>query len=78
MKKIILESELTCPECHFKELLEMPTNACQWFYECTNCHTLLKPDQGDCCVFCSFATVPCPPIQLHGKSESGKGCCGAS
>ncbi|MGZ0079886.1 GDCCVxC domain-containing (seleno)protein [Methylomonas sp. LW13] len=26
-------------------------HACQWFYECQGCHTLLKPKPGDCCVF---------------------------
>ena len=31
----------------------------------------LKPKKGDCCVFCSYGTVKCPPIQ-----ESGKSCCG--
>jgi hypothetical protein len=49
----------------------MPTDACQWFYECTSCHTVLKPLTGDCCVYCSYGTVPCPPIQ-----EQGKGACG--
>jgi hypothetical protein len=24
---------------------------------------VLKPKQGDCCVFCSYGSVPCPPIQ---------------
>ncbi len=23
----------------------------------------MKPKPGDCCVFCSFGDVPCPPIQ---------------
>ncbi|WP_434088445.1 GDCCVxC domain-containing (seleno)protein, partial [Acinetobacter baumannii] len=41
----------------------MPTNACQWFYECGACHAVLKPLPGDCCVYCSYGTVKCPPIQ---------------
>nr|WP_304572174.1 GDCCVxC domain-containing (seleno)protein [Salinisphaera sp. LB1] len=24
---------------------------------------MLKPKPGDCCVFCSFGTVPCPSRQ---------------
>ncbi|MBT5032525.1 MAG: hypothetical protein HOM55_09565 [Proteobacteria bacterium] len=63
MTEIILESTLTCPECGFKNQETMPTNACQWFYECESCKTLLKPLHGDCCVFCSYGTVKCPPIQ---------------
>jgi len=48
----------------------MPTNACVFFYECTNCHVVLRPNAGDCCVFCSFGSVKCPPIQQQ------DGCCG--
>ena len=42
----------------------MPEDACQYFYECKHCNTLLKPKPGDCCVFCSYGDTPCPPIQL--------------
>ncbi len=68
---IILQSTLTCPSCGTTKTETMPTDACQYFYECTGCKTLLKPKQGDCCVFCSYGSVPCPPIQ-EGKSD---GCC---
>ena len=74
-QSVILLSELTCPECGFKKQETMPTDACQWFYECSNCNVLLKPQQGDCCVFCSYGTVPCPPIQLSPQNK-GNGCCG--
>jgi len=63
MNKIILTSKITCPECGFEKQESMPTDACQYYYECTSCHSLLKPLAGDCCVFCSFGTVKCPPIQ---------------
>ncbi len=49
----------------------MPTDACQFFYECKGCGVLLKPLPGDCCVYCSYGDVPCPPIQAGGKT----GCC---
>ncbi|WP_080641857.1 GDCCVxC domain-containing (seleno)protein [Teredinibacter turnerae] len=61
--EITLESLITCPECGHKKLETMPTNACQWFYECEACHSLLRPQAGDCCVYCSFGSVPCPPVQ---------------
>jgi len=41
----------------------MPTDSCTYYYECAGCKSLLKPLSGDCCVFCSYGTVPCPPIQ---------------
>ena len=62
-KEILLESTITCPMCGHKELEVMPTDSCQWYYECKACNTLLKPKNGDGCVFCSYATIPCPPIQ---------------
>ncbi|MHB0927003.1 MAG: GDCCVxC domain-containing (seleno)protein [Gallionellaceae bacterium] len=68
-KKIILESTITCPECGHKQTETMPTDTCQWFYECSACGVLLKPKRGDCCVFCSYGTTPCPPIQQGGGLE---------
>lgn len=67
--KVILESIITCPECGFQKEETMPTDSCQFFYECTDCQTVLKPKQGDCCVYCSYGPVKCPSTQ---KSES---CC---
>lgn len=62
--EVILESKITCPECGHAKLETMPTNACQYFYECESCKMILKPTGNDCCVFCSYGTVACPPIQL--------------
>lgn len=72
MSTITLESTLTCPECGFAKSETMPTDACQWFYDCTHCHAVLRPLPGDCCVYCSYGTHPCPPIQENGKTA---GCC---
>lgn len=65
MKKpnINLKSTIICPSCGHKETETMSTDSCQWFYECKECKILLKPRDGDCCVFCSFGDVPCPVIQ---------------
>lgn len=70
-KPLVLESTLTCPACGHQSLETMPTNACIFFHECAGCGELLKPKAGDCCVFCSYGSVPCPPIQQQGSS-----CCG--
>lgn len=66
---IILQSVLTCPDCGHVAKETMPTDACQWFYDCKGCGAVLKPLPGDCCVFCSYGTVACPPIQ------AGDDCC---
>lgn len=65
--EIILQSTITCPNCGSKKIETMPIDTCQYFYECENCKTVLKPKQGDCCVFCSYGDVKCPSIQLDKK-----------
>lgn len=67
--ELIIESTITCPHCGHQKKEEMPTNACQYFYECENCKVVLKPLPGDCCVYCSYGTVKCPPMQQD------KNCC---
>lgn len=62
----ILTSVLVCPECGHESEEQMPVDACLWFHECTACATVLRPKPGDCCVFCSYGSVPCPPVQLSG------------
>lgn len=69
MAAVVLESVLTCPECGHAQQESMPTDHCQFFYECRRCKALLKPRAGDCCVYCSYGTVKCPPIQEN------SGCC---
>ena len=67
MTEIVLESTITCPECGGKSRATMPTDACQWFYDCPHCGARLRPKPGDCCVFCSWGDVPCPPVQQEGR-----------
>jgi hypothetical protein len=71
MSATVLESVLTCPHCGHQQQESMPTDACQFFYECRQCKALLKPKAGDCCVYCSYGTVKCPPMQEN------RGCCAA-
>ena len=63
MAEVVLKSTLTCPRCGHSKSETMPVDACQYFYECESCNSLLKPEAGDCCIFCSFGTVKCPPMQ---------------
>ena len=66
----VLESVLTCPQCGHARLEVMPTDACQYFHECENCRAVLRPKAGDCCVFCSYGSVRCPPVQMQGGCSS--------
>ena len=63
-------SVITCPDCGVRNREIMPLEACIYFYDCKGCRTVLRPKPGDCCVFCSYGTVPCPSIQSDGR------CCG--
>jgi hypothetical protein len=63
---LVTESTITCPNCGATRTETMPVDACQYFYECTGCGVLLRPKPRDCCVFCSYGTVRCPPIQAAG------------
>lgn len=68
-RPVELQSTITCPRCGHQKRETMPTDACVHFYECPGYHAMLRPKSGDCCVFCSYGSVKCPPIQ------SGGSCC---
>ena len=71
---IELKSTITCPNCGQRSPETMPTDACQYIYICKACGLEMKPEPGDCCVFCSFGDVPCPPIQ-EARSGGQGSCC---
>lgn len=56
-------SVITCPKCGFSKEETMPENACIVVYKCESCGSQLTPKSGDCCVFCSYGTEKCPPMQ---------------
>jgi rubredoxin len=58
-----LKSTITCPECGTSREETMPTDRCLVTYTCTSCGAVIKPEKGDCCVFCSYGTNPCPSMQ---------------
>ena len=41
----------------------MQLDACVYFWSYPRCSSVTRPKPGDCCVFCSYGTVPCPPKQ---------------
>jgi hypothetical protein len=72
---VALHSVLTCPSCGHAETLAMPTDACIVRYECRGCGATMAPMPGDCCVFCSYGSVPCPPVQQARAAGARSGCC---
>lgn len=70
-----LKSTLTCPHCGHGETETMPLNACQFFYDCKGCGEVLRPREGDCCVYCSYGSEPCPPVQEARETGDAPTCC---
>jgi hypothetical protein len=60
---MVLVSTITCPRCGTARAETMPTDACIVVYTCRGCGTELRPRPGNCCVFCSYGSLPCPPVQ---------------
>ena len=38
--QVIAQSTITCPSCGTEKIETMPTNACQFFYECAGCSVM--------------------------------------
>lgn len=57
------DATLVCPVCGGAARVAIPEDACLFFWDCPACGTLLRPKPGDCCVLCSYADVPCLPVQ---------------
>jgi hypothetical protein len=66
-----LISTITCPRCGHQATETMPTDACVYIYQCKSCGHTMKPKRGDCCVFCSYGSAPCPPIQTNNSCCAG-------
>ncbi|MFD2531262.1 GDCCVxC domain-containing (seleno)protein [Gracilimonas halophila] len=58
-------STITCPLCGNKASEAMPEDSCHFFWECPGCGEIIKPKQGDCCVFCSYGDADCPPVKQN-------------
>lgn len=70
-----LNSLVTCPSCGDQHLEPMPEFSCLLAYACSSCGTVLRPADDDCCIFCTYGSIPCPPIQaLRQGHGDGAGC----
>ena len=77
MTDVQLESILSCPHCGHPRVEVMPTDTCQFYYDCEGCGEVLRPLKGDCCVYCSYGTVACTPIQKARASGDPTASCRA-
>ena len=68
------ESCVTGPACGAERLEPMPAFSCLLAYTCPACGAVLRPAEGDCCIFCTFGSVPCPPIQVRRHGGAVEAC----
>ena len=72
-KNIKLKTVIKCPICKFKKEVTMPENIRLQVYNCEECKARLKPKDNECCVFCSYSSVPCPTVQRQIIAALSKG-----
>ena len=46
----------------------MPTDDCQYLYECSRCGQQMTSKKGDCCVHSSYGSVPSPVRNIDANS----------
>jgi transposase len=66
---MILVSTITCPRCGHQADEQMPTDACQFFYECKACGERIKAKSGDCCQV-GPSLAPDSPADALAKDEA--------
>ena len=69
----IFHSVITCLACGHQRREAMLERSCQIVYHCTGCGAVLRPLAGDCCVYCSYGSVPCPAVQGLRRSSATAG-----
>lgn len=63
-------SVITCPSCGHQRTETMPEYSCAIIYRCAGCGATLRPAEGDCCVYCTYGSVPCPAIQKIRQADT--------
>ena len=62
---------ITCPVCKTKTTEAMSSEAPKGRYHCPKCLTWLKPKPGDHCIYDSYGSVNCPPLQIKARKAKG-------
>lgn len=59
-------SVVTCPECGWYEPVAIPDAPGRYVHKCPGCGIRLRPNLGECCVFCVYGNVRCPDGEADG------------
>lgn len=60
---VVRESTLVCPRCNHGERMMMAENSSLVVHVCQSCGLEMHRLPGNCCLFCTWGTVPCPTAQ---------------
>ena len=61
---------ITCPVCSKAVSETMSHESLKRVYHCPQCLTWLAPKHGDHCIYDSYGSVKCPPLQLKAKERN--------
>jgi hypothetical protein len=61
---VVKNCVITCPVCNTKVQEVMSSETPKRKYHCPKCLTWLSPKSGDHCIYDSYGSVKCPPIQI--------------
>jgi hypothetical protein len=61
---IVRDCVVTCPVCKTEVQETMCSEATKLAYHCPACLSWLRPKKGDHCIYDSYGSVKCPPVQV--------------
>jgi hypothetical protein len=70
MATVTTASMIHCPTCGHEQLEHTPLDSYLIRYTCSACGQELRPLPGDCCVFCSYGSTPCPSVQREREQRT--------
>jgi hypothetical protein len=62
---------VTCPVCKTQVQENMVSETPPQIYHCPVCLTWLSPKKGDHCIYDSYGSINCPPIQVEKRRRKG-------
>jgi hypothetical protein len=68
---IVGDCVVTCPVCKTRVQETMTSETPKLIYHCPVCLTWLTPEKGDHCIYDSYGSVNCPPIQVKKRRAKG-------
>jgi hypothetical protein len=68
---IVGDCVVTCPVCKTQVQETMVSETLKLIYHCPVCLTWLSPKKGDHCIYESYGSVNCPPIQVKKRRAAG-------